>query len=80
MSQFVKRTPVEGDIPPPDSAPQHGGSTAPPPEHGNPAPAPCPVAPPLAEQFKKEGITPLGVKAACAEAVKRINGTLKIKG
>jgi len=35
---------------------------------------------PLAEQFKNEGITPLGVKAACAEMVKRINGALKIKG
>jgi CRISPR-associated protein Cst2 len=35
---------------------------------------------PLAEQFKKEGITPLGVKAASAEAVKRINGALKIRG
>jgi CRISPR-associated protein Cst2 len=31
---------------------------------------------PLAEQFKKEGITPVGVKAACAKAVQQINDTL----
>jgi CRISPR-associated protein Cst2 len=35
---------------------------------------------PLAEQFKKDGITPLGVKAACAETVQRINGSLKVRG
>jgi CRISPR-associated protein Cst2 len=34
---------------------------------------------PLAEQFKKEKISPLGVKAACAEAVKRIKTGLNIK-
>jgi CRISPR-associated protein Cst2 len=35
---------------------------------------------PLAQQLKSNGIDPLGVKAACAEAVKRINAELKIKG
>jgi CRISPR-associated protein Cst2 len=34
----------------------------------------------LANQFREEGITTLGVKAACAEAMKRINAALKIKG
>jgi CRISPR-associated protein Cst2 len=34
----------------------------------------------LAEEFKDAKITAFGVKAACAEAVKRINVTLKIKG
>jgi CRISPR-associated protein Cst2 len=34
---------------------------------------------PLAEQFKAIGVAPLGVKAACAAAVKKINGVLKIK-
>ncbi|MFV0444416.1 MAG: type I-B CRISPR-associated protein Cas7/Cst2/DevR [Planctomycetaceae bacterium] len=35
---------------------------------------------PLAQQLKAAGVQPLGVKAACAEAVKRINSELKIKG
>lgn len=35
---------------------------------------------PLAKQLNEAGIKPLGVKAACAEAVKRINAELKIKG
>ena len=35
---------------------------------------------PLARQFAEVGVTPHGVKAACAEAVKRINADLKIKG
>jgi CRISPR-associated protein Cst2 len=35
---------------------------------------------PLAEQFKAIGITTLGVKSAGAEAVKRINAALGIKG
>lgn len=34
---------------------------------------------PLAQQLVTEGIKPLGVKAACAEAVKQINADLKIK-
>lgn len=34
----------------------------------------------LAKQFQEAGITPVGVKAACAEAVKRINGKLGIEG
>ena len=40
----------------------------------------CDLDSPLAEQFKACGITPLGVKAACAEAVKQINARLKQKG
>ena len=35
---------------------------------------------PLAKQLQGAGVTPLGVKAACAEAVKKINAELKIKG
>ena len=34
---------------------------------------------PLAKQLGSLGITPLGVKTACAQAVKRINAELKIK-
>jgi CRISPR-associated protein Cst2 len=34
---------------------------------------------PLADQFKEKGISTVGVKAACVEAVKRINSELKIK-
>jgi CRISPR-associated protein Cst2 len=37
------------------------------------------LAAPLAAQFKKIGIEPLGVKAACAKAVRRINGKLGIE-
>lgn len=35
---------------------------------------------PLAQQLAEAGITPIGVKAASLEAVKRINAELKIKG
>jgi CRISPR-associated protein Cst2 len=35
---------------------------------------------PLSQEFKEKGITPVGVKAACAAAVKKINDALKIKG
>ena len=35
---------------------------------------------PLANQFKERGIDTVGVKAACGEAVKRINPELKIEG
>lgn len=35
---------------------------------------------PLARQFAEVGVTAHGVKAACAEAVKRTNAELKIKG
>jgi CRISPR-associated protein Cst2 len=38
------------------------------------------VASPLAKQLAEAGLKPTGVKAACAEAVKRINTELKIKG
>jgi CRISPR-associated protein Cst2 len=34
----------------------------------------------VAKQLADAGVKPLGVKAACAEAVKRINAELKIKG
>jgi CRISPR-associated protein Cst2 len=35
---------------------------------------------PLAREFKEQKLTPLGVKAACAAAVERINDALKSKG
>jgi hypothetical protein len=35
---------------------------------------------PLAKQLSDNGVKPQGVKAACAEAVKRINSQLKLKG
>ena len=35
---------------------------------------------PLAEQFAAVGVKPLGVKAACAKAVGKINDQLSIKG
>ena len=35
---------------------------------------------PLAKQLSDAGVKPVGVKAACAEVVKRINAELKIKG
>jgi CRISPR-associated protein Cst2 len=35
---------------------------------------------PLAKQLSEAGVKPVGVKAACAEAVKRINAELKVKG
>ena len=35
---------------------------------------------PLAEQLQQLGITPVGVKAACEDAVKRINSELKSEG
>lgn len=38
------------------------------------------LASPLAKQLTEAGVKPTGVKAACAEAVKRINTELKIKG
>jgi CRISPR-associated protein Cst2 len=35
---------------------------------------------PLAKQFSDAGVSPQGVKAACAAAIKQINAELKIKG